>query len=173
MTKRPPLTEEQKQVLRDRLALARAAKASKPKEIKEPKKPNADKVAAPPTSTPSKGLHTPWSIRQWQSEPLDRCEAQLALLRRDFEEGARIVGQRSDTNNASAYHCMVCNSPVADSRWNWKQDYLDVVTGLYKSVVTCSQQCSMVLFNDDRRKQQLRDLMQGKTGSGLVEKNLP
>ena len=168
-TPRPPLTEEQKQVLRDRLAAARIAKAAKSKEPKVAKEP------APRVAT-MVDAYAPWSEQQWQTASLDLCQQRLAQLKRDFETGSRMVGQRADQNDPRTYKCFVCGAAVPEVApsgrgpgWVWKHDYLNPLTALYESVVICNQHCHTVYVNDTRLQQKLKDLMAGKVGSHAEE----
>ena len=177
MSPRAPYTEEQKQVLRDRLKLAREAKAAK---ARQPKPPTPPVAPAPASTALADSIHHQWTEAQWMSNPIEACRSRLALLKVDFEVGARIVGQRPDINDPNSYECFVCHCAVperspsgAGSGWVWKHDYLDTSTGLYRSVVICSQKCHMVYSNDTRMQQTLKDLIAGRVGSQLVEGNLP
>lgn len=155
---RAPLTEDQKQVLRDRLARAREAKKLKP-----PKEKGAKVAAATPAPAPLRhdNLYTPWTENQWMSAAIDNCRSRLALLKVDFEVGSRIVGQRADVNDPHTYRCFVCNNPIPESKWIWKHDYLDRLTNLFKSVVICSQTCHTVYSTDVRLQRALKDLISG------------
>jgi hypothetical protein len=153
---RAPLTEEQKQVLRDRLAKAREMKKSKPKLPPEPTVP-IDKVEATTPFTPTP--HTQWTERQWGIAPIAACKARLALLKVDFEVGARIVGQRPESNDPHTYRCFVCSTPIPESKWVWKQDYLDRKTGVYQSVVICNQTCHTRYINDVPMQRRMSELV--------------
>lgn len=156
---RAPLTEEQKQVLRDRLAAARATKAAKPK---------VPKVVQPPADPIVAQLYSPWTEDAWKSGRIEDCKRRLALLKEDFERGARIVGQRGDVNDPHSYTCFVCGNPVSEVApsgrgpgWVWKHDYLNPKTGLYESVVICNQTCHTIYSNDTRLQMRLKDLITG------------
>jgi hypothetical protein len=157
------LSEEQRAVLRDRLAKAREAKKLKPKVVSAA----APEVRLAPTAT-----HAPWTENHWMSAPIEDCRTRLAALRADFETGGRIVGQRSDMSDPRSYKCFVCSAPIPEISpsgrgpgWVWKHDYLDPKTGLYQSVVICSQRCHTVYSNDTRLQMALKDLMQGKVSA--------
>jgi hypothetical protein len=170
---RAPLTEEQKQVLRDRLARARDARSKKAADRK------TDKASAPsvlPTSPVHFSPYVPWTEGIWMSAPIDACRTRLALLKRDFELGSRITGQRPDVNDPSTYRCFVCHKAVPErapsgqgSGWVWKHDYLDPLTGLFKSVVIDTQSCHMVYINDTRLQQTLKDLIAGKVAASVED----
>jgi hypothetical protein len=161
MSPRKPLTEEEKQVLRDRLAAAREAKKLKG---------GGSNREAPPAepAPPHKAvgnLYQPWTERQWQTAPLEDCKSRLALLKGDFETGARMVGQRPDVNDPHSYKCFICSKPVVEGKWSSKQDYLNPHTQIFESVVWCSAYCVAVYSNSPRHQQALKDLMAGKVGS--------
>lgn len=161
MSPRRPLTEDEKQVLRDRLAKAREAKAAKAAD------PGRE-APAPEPAAPHKAvgnLYQPWTERQWQTAPLEDCKARLALLKTDFECGARMVGQRPDVNDPHSYKCFICSKPVVEGKWSSKQDYLNPHTQVFESMVTCSPYCSSVYANSPRHQQALKDLMAGRVGS--------
>src|SRR5579863_6587266 len=159
---RAPLTEDQKQVLRDRLARAREAKKLKPPAPRKPK--TASTEPAPPSLLRRQdNLYAPWTETQWMNAPIDDCRSRLALLKVDFETGSRITGQRSDVNDPHTYRCFVCNQPVPEGKWVFKQDYLDKLTNIYKSVVMCSQTCHTVYSNDTRLQQTMKELVTGKS----------
>jgi hypothetical protein len=176
---RQPLTEEQKQVLRDRLEQARAARAVKAKERREvptPKKPKDPEVLTP--SSLSATLYAPWSENEWMSRPIEDCRSRLALLKEDFGTGSSIVGKRPDVNDTSTYRCFVCNNKVPERApsgngpgWVWKHDYLDPQTGLFKSIVIDTQTCHTVFVNDTRLQQKLKDLMRGEVGATPVKES--
>src|SRR5271154_7106843 len=108
-----PLSESEKQVLRDRLAAGRAKQAAN----------RAAKAAAPtvasdgrriPKQAPAPKLDHDirlWTERSWENAPLLEAQERLALLRKEFETGCRVVGQRRDLNDPNKYRCFVCNSP--------------------------------------------------------------
>lgn len=165
---RAPLTEDQRQVLRDRLALARQARSAKAAEKREhPRTPGKLKEVEDIThSTIRSHLYTPWTEAEWMSRPIEDCRSRLALLRGDFETGSRIVGQRPDINDPRTYECFVCHKAVPERApsgngpgWVWKHDYLDHPTGLFKSIVICTQACHAVFANDTRMQQVLKDLI--------------
>lgn len=160
---RAPLTEEQKTVLRDRLARARSMRGTKP--------PKVDAALAHHPSA-IVGPFTPWTEDFWKTAPIEDCRARLALLKGDFERGSRIVGQRPDVNDPSTYRCFVCHKSVPERApsgngpgWVWKHDYLDPLTGLFKSVVIDTQTCHMVYVNDARLQQALKDLIAGRVAA--------
>ena len=166
---RAPLTDEQKQVLRDRLARAREAKKLKASEPRPPAPhpaPRATRsahVPAPATLAP----HEQWTETKWMTAPLDTCKARLALLKVDFETGSRIVGQRPDVNEPSKFKCFVCDQPVPEGRWKFRHDYLNKLTGLYESIVIggCSTRglpCTAIFQNDTRLKQRFKDIVTGQ-----------
>jgi hypothetical protein len=161
MSPRRPLTEQEKQVLRDRLAAARAAKAARPKEGRQPPTPEPSQ----PHTDEGLFLYKPWSERQWQTAPLEDCKTRLALLKNDFECGARMVGQRPDVNDPHQYKCFICTKPVVEGKWSQKHDYLNPNTQVFESVVWCSAYCVAVYSNSPRHQQTLKDLMAGRVGS--------
>jgi predicted nucleic acid-binding Zn ribbon protein len=157
-------TEEEKAVLRDRLATARRAKAEK--KLNEPPAPPPDNTPAPATLL----THTPMTERQWETAPIDLVKVRLAALREDFETGSRIVGQRRDANDPHRYKCFVCSKPVEEAKWSSKQDYLDPHTHVYESLVICSQHCHAVLTNDTRMMTRMRDIINGRPDPGIADK---
>jgi hypothetical protein len=158
---RAPLTEEQKQVLRDRLKTARDAKAKKIAERGDSPEP-PKKLPQARSITRTDNLYTQWTEQQWMDAPIEDCRSRLALLKVDFECGSKIVGQRRDVNDPTSYKCFVCNAPVPESKWVWKHDYLDHMTGLFKSVVICNQTCHTVYVNDTRLQQSLKAIVSGQ-----------
>jgi hypothetical protein len=113
-----------------------------------------------------------WTESQWLTSHVDLCKQRLALLKSDFETGAKIVGQRGDSNDPRSYSCFVCANPVAEVNpsgrgpgWVWKHDYLNTRTGLYESVVICNQHCHTVYVNDTRLQLKLKDLIRGEVSA--------
>jgi hypothetical protein len=160
-SKRPPLTEEQKQVLRARLAVARAKRSELAKAGLLPKrapKPPAKPAPVVKPATTSLATFAPWSTDEWLSAPFETALQRLTDLTHDRERGASIVQQNRDRERTPiTYHCIVCKKPVADGRWIWKNDRRDPVTNLYTSDVLCSQICherfsNNVKFYMDRAK---------------------
>ncbi len=139
--KKKPLTEEQKDALRQRLAVARAKKSEMAKAglLKTGKK---IKPPAPVTSITHTPTFTMWTDEEWRTAPLATAIQRLVDLNTDRERGATLVQQRqNDTHVGNVYHCIVCKKLVPDGRWIWKNDRRDPITNMWTSDVLCSQLC--------------------------------
>jgi hypothetical protein len=142
--KRPPLTEEQKEVLRKRLDVARAKRSALAKAGLLRTKParKAAKPAPQPVIIAPSNTFTMWSNDEWRDAPYAVALQRLTDLTQDRERGASLVQQKRDSERIPAtYNCIVCKKPVQDGRWIWKNDRRDEVTQLYTSDVLCSQIC--------------------------------
>jgi hypothetical protein len=157
-----PLTEEQKDVLRNRLAVARAkrsemAKAGLLKQPTRSPKPKPQNLANE-TSPPLLATFTIWSDDDWRAAPFDQAMQRLRDLTADRERGATLVTQRqSEEHIGNIYNCIVCRKRVPDGRWIWKNDRRDPMTNMFTSDVLCSQAChdrfsNNVKFYMDRAK---------------------
>jgi hypothetical protein len=159
--KRTPLTEEQKEVLRKRLDVARVKRSEMAKAglLKRPTcspKPKPQNLANE-TLTPA-STFTVWSDDDWRAAPFDQAMQRLRDLTADRERGSNLVTQRrADEHIGNVYHCIVCRKLVPDGRWIWKNDRRDPLTNMYTSDVLCSQICherfsNNVKFYMDRAK---------------------
>jgi hypothetical protein len=151
-TKRRVLSEEEKQVLRDRLAAARAkktelARAGKLQVRRRPRTPQHHPTIAPVRERPAS--FAKWTEEEWAAAPYVEALARLQDLHYDHELGARILETRPSQAPAT-YKCLVCHKPVLDGRWIWKNDRRDPITGLFTSDVLCSQACHERFSNNPR-----------------------
>jgi hypothetical protein len=140
--KKPPLTEEQKDVLRNRLAVARVKRSELARAGKLNTKPRAAKTKESKIETLPASTFTRWSDEEWLTAPLGVALQRLNDLGYDRERGAVLVTQRQNAEHITpSYRCLVCKKPVQDGRWIWKNDRRDQVTGMFTSDVLCSQIC--------------------------------
>jgi hypothetical protein len=149
---RKPLTEEQKEALRQRLAVARAKRTEMARAGLLKGKPRLTKPRAPtPTAPLAASTFTTWTDDEWRSCPFETAMQRLRDLTADRERGAVLVTQRqSEEHIGNVYHCIVCKKPVQDGRWIWKNDRRDPITNLYTSDVLCSQLCHERFSNNVR-----------------------
>jgi hypothetical protein len=90
---------------------------------------------------------------------MDYCQSRLAALRKEFETGCRMVGQRPDLNSQDQFRCMVCKKLCP--KWVRKIDYLNTKVGLFESVVICSNQCDLIFANSKELQDKVRALARG------------
>jgi hypothetical protein len=149
---RKPLTEEQKDALRARLAVARAKRSELAKAGKLKGRARKVRPIAPTPSTPiAAETFTKWTDDEWRACPYKTALQRLIDLHEDRERGVVLVTQRqSQEHIAPVYSCIVCHKAVPDGRWIWKNDRRDPITGLFTSDVLCSQICHERFSNNVR-----------------------
>jgi hypothetical protein len=139
---RPPLTEEQKDALRQRLAVARAKRSEMSRAgLLKGKRPPKIKHLTPSEPLAS-ATFTMWSDAEWRDSPYNTALQRLRDLTADRERGATLVQQRqTEEHIGNIYRCIVCKKLVPDGRWIWKNDRRDPLTQMWTSDVLCSQLC--------------------------------
>jgi hypothetical protein len=156
-------TEAEKQVLRDRLAAARAkrsAQAAERRERGEPPTPRPPKKeASAPRPVPTTYGLDEWPENEWLTGDLAYCQDRVARLRAEFEKGCRLLGQRPDINSPANYRCFVCGS--ACTKWIWRNDYLNLATHLFESVVIDTDLCHTRFTNSAVLQAKLKALING------------
>jgi hypothetical protein len=138
------LTEDQKEALRKRLAVARA---------KRTEMSRAGLLRNQPRRAPRRTLPVPldptftkWTDDQWLTCTFPTAVQRLRDLQEDRERGATLVDQRqNDERVIRGFPCLVCKKICKDGPigvgWIWKNDRRDPVTGMWTSDVLCSQAC--------------------------------
>jgi hypothetical protein len=157
-------TEAEKQVLRDRLAAARAKRSKMAAERRErgdtapPRapKPKTEAAAAPAPTDFELGE---WTETRWLTGNLAFCQDRVARLRAEFEKGCRLLGQRPDINSPANYRCFVCGS--ACTKWIWRNDYLNLATHLFESIVIDTDLCHTKFCNSPVLQARLKALING------------
>lgn len=141
-----PLTEEQKDALRARLAVARAKRTEMSRAGLLKSKPRVSRPTRRPTPIVTESTFARWTDDEWLTSEYEVALQRLKDLHEDRERGAVLVDQRQNEEKViRGFPCLVCKKVCKDGPvgvgWIWKNDRRDPLTGMWTSDVLCSQAC--------------------------------
>jgi len=77
----------------------------------------------------------------WENTPLEEACQHLAALRKEIEEGGRVLQQRTSTATFKDVPCHVCHKAIPNGKWAQSRTIRNAATGLLAQIFLCSQLC--------------------------------